>query len=62
MISRTKIDPVLCWLIGWSHVAHAAVPILSFGLLTTRSPLCSAMWTARIDSLRPARQSKETSR
>jgi len=48
-MGRTKLHPALCWVIGWSHVAHAAVLILSFGFLSTGLPLAVSIWACRLD-------------
>lgn len=48
-VQRTKLHPALCWVIGWSHVIHAAILILSFGFFFTGLPLAASMWACRLD-------------
>lgn len=49
-MQRTKLHPALCWVIGWAHVVHAAVLILSLGLFYTGIPLAASTWACRIDN------------
>lgn len=53
---RTKINPFLCWVIGWTHFINAVVMILSLGFVSTNLVSSATFWAARIDSRKSVRQ------
>lgn len=55
-MNLTKINPFLCWVIGWAHLLNALVMILTLGFVSTKIVSEATVWAARIDSRKNATQ------